>query len=145
MDARQISSVAYKKSSWMRYLLWGLGVICIVILAVVFSDMMTKEISAAVPEGYKFAVTNNYAEGSNLRTTYYVYEKKIFVEDESFDGDAVNRTVMIYDDINTDMLEYNEEDMIEICEYGACYSRPKVLTVIKRLISRRLGREYLGL
>ena len=107
--------------------------------------MMNGEISAAVPEGYKFAVTDNYNEGSNIRTTYYIYNNKIVVEDESFTPDTVNRIVMIYDDVNTTLLRLDSEDTTEICELGACHQVPKVLSVVKQLISRRSGREYIGL
>lgn len=143
--ATTLTSVAYKKGNWMRYTLWGLGAICITILFSTFFNMMNGEISAAVPEGYKFAVTDNYTEGSNVRTTYYVYNNKILVEDESFEPGTVNRTVMIYDDINTTSLNLDAEDTTDICELGSCHQAPKVLSVIKQLISRRPGREYIGL
>lgn len=106
--------------------------------------MMTGEISAVVPDGYKFSITDNYAEGSKLRTTYYIYDNKVFVEDESFDKKGVNRSVMIYDNINTSSLEYDKDDMMQVCELGSCYERPKVLAVIKQLISRKIGREYIS-
>lgn len=140
-----LSSVAYKKGNWMRYTLWGLGAICIAILFSTFFSMMNGEISAAVPEGYKFSITDNYTEGSNIRTTYYIYEDRILVEDESFGPDAVNRTVMIYDGINTALLTLDTEDTIDICELGYCHQVPKTLSVVKQLISRRPGREYIGL
>ena len=129
----------------MRYLLWALGAICVTVLIVTFVQMMNGEVSASVPDGYRFAVTDNYTEGSKFRTTYYVYDNKIFVEDESFSDDTVNRTVMIYDGVNTQSLVYDETDTTQICQYGACYERPKVVTVIRSLISRKIGREYLGL
>ena len=140
-----LSSVAYKKGNWMRYTLWGLGAVCIAILFSTFFNMMNGEISAAVPEGYKFAVTDNYTEGSNVRTTYYIYNNKIMVEDESFVPDGVNRTVMIYDSINTTSLSLDLEDTIDICELGSCHQVPKVLSVVKQLVSRQPGREYMGL
>lgn len=143
--AAELTSVAYKKGNWMRYTLWGLGAICIAILFFTFFNVMNGKISAAVPEGYKFAVTDNYAEGSNVRTTYYVYNNKILVEDESFEPGTVNRTVMIYDGINTTSLTLDAEETAELCELGACRQEPKVLSVVKQLISRQPGREYIGL
>lgn len=144
-DASKLTSVAYKKGNWMRYTLWGVAAVCIAVLFSTFFSMMNGEISAAVPPDYKFAVTDNYNSGSNIRTTYYVYDNRIFVEDEGFESASVNRTVMIYDGINTASLELDEEDTIDICELGTCHQVPKVLPVIKQLISRRPGREYLGL
>ena len=143
--AAELTSVAYKKGNWMRYTLWGAAAVCIVVLFSTFFNMMNGEISAAVPPGYKFAVTDNYNEGSNIRTTYYVYNDRIFVEDESFESTSVNRTIMVYDGVNTNSLELDGEDTIDICELGTCRQVPKVLSVIKQLISRRPGREYLGL
>lgn len=144
--ASNLSSVAYKKGNWMRYTLWGVAAICIVVLFSTFFTMMNGEISAAVPEGYKFSVIDDYTTGSNIRTTYYVYDNnKIFVEDESFNTDSVDRATLIYDDVNTKDLALDENDTAELCELGACHQVPKVLVVIKRLISNKIGREYLGL
>ncbi len=142
-----ISNVAYKKGNWMRYSFWAIAAAAIFILFSMFFNTMFNngEISAAVPEGYTFAVTDHYAEGSNLRTTYYVYKDHIIVEDESVYNNVVNRTLLIYDNISTANLKLDENDTTEVCELGACYQRPKVLAVIKKLISRRVGREYIGL
>ena len=128
----------------MRYLLWGLSAICIGILVFTFINTVNGEVSASVPDGYRFSVTDNYNEGSKLRTRYYVYDDKILVEDESFHDDVVNRSVLIYDSINTSTLQY-DEDTIELCELGSCSEKPKILAVIKSLISRKIGREYIGL
>lgn len=140
-----LSSVAYKKGSWMRYTLWGLAVICIAVLMTTFFGMLNGEISAAVPDGYKFSVTNNYSDKSRVRTTYYVYDNRIFVEDESFEKDSVNRIVLVYEGVNTDSLVLDPNDTIEICELGTCYQVPKVLAVIKKLVSKKTGREYIGI
>lgn len=107
--------------------------------------MLNGEISAVVPDGYRFSVTDNYSEGSNIRTTYYVYDDCIMVADESFESDTVNRAVMVYDGISTATLAFDAEDTTEICELGSCHSSPKVLLTIKKLISRRPGREYIGI
>lgn len=128
----------------MRYTLWGLATICIIALFSFFINAVNGEISAAVPEGYKFSVTDNYSEGSRVRTTYYVYDGHILVEDESFEKDEVNRAVRIYEGISTTDLTYDANDTIEVCELGTCYEKPKALAVIKRLLSRKVGREYIG-
>ena len=142
-DIANLSNVAYKKGNWMRYTLWGLAAICIAMLIYAFVNTVNGDVSAAVPEGYRFSVTDNYVEGSKVRTRYYVYDDKIFVEDESFDDDTVNRVILIYDGINTTSLQY-DADTIELCELGACREKPKILATIKSLISRRIGREYIG-
>lgn len=142
-DIANLSNVAYKKGNWMRYTLWGLGSICIGMLIYTFINTVNGDVSATVPEGYRFSVTDNYIEGSNVRTRYYVYDDKIVVEDESTDKSTVNRTVMIYDSVNTFGLQY-DDDTIELCELGACREKPKILATIKSLISRKIGREYIG-
>lgn len=143
-DIANLTNVAYKKGNWMRYSLWALAAICIGVLIYTFINTVNGEVSANVPEGYRFVVTDNYIEGSSLRTRYYVYDNKILVEDESTNDNIVSRTVMIYDGINTAPLNYDEET-VELCELGACKEKPKILATIKSLISRKIGREYIGL
>lgn len=145
MSEKDLTSVAYKKGNWMRYSLWALAAVCIGILIFTFVNTMNSEVSVAIPQDYRFSVTDNYTENSKIRTTYYVYDDKIMVEDESFEDNAVNRVVMVYDSVSTKSLQYDEDDVTEICELGTCYTRPKVLVVIKKLISRKIGREYLGI
>lgn len=140
----ELTSVAYKKGNPLRYSLWGLAVLCIILLFSTFFNVMSGEASPSVPEGYKFSVTDNYNEGDDLRTVYYVYDNRILVEDESSNDGELNRVVMVYDDINTTSLSLNADDTTEICQFGACHTYPKVLAVIKKLISRKNGREYLG-
>ena len=141
----KLSNVAYKKGDWMRYTLWFLAAVCIGILIHTFITTMNGEVSASVPDDYRFAIVNNYAEGSKIRTSYYVYDDKILVVDESFDDNGVNRSVMIYDNVNTDTLYLDSDDTTEICELGSCGAYPKVLATIKSLLSRKVGREYIGL
>ena len=143
-DIANITNVAYKKGNWMRYTLWGLAGVCIGILIYTFINTMNSSVSASVPEGYRFSVTDNYVEGSNIRTNYYVYDDHILVEDESVTDNTVNRSMMIYDDINTTSLKYDEGTM-QLCELGACREKPRILATIKALISRKIGREYIGL
>lgn len=143
-DIASLSNVAYKKGNWMRYVLWALAAICIGALIYTFISTMNGEVSASVPEGYRFAVTDNYNGDGKLRTTYYVYDDHILVEDESFEDSNVNRTMMIYDSINTTTLKYDNE-AIELCELGSCKEKPRILATIKSLISRKIGREYIGL
>ena len=142
-DIVSLSNVAYKKGNLMRYVLWALAAICIGALIYAFISTMNGEVSASVPEGYRFSVTDNYSDNSKLRTTYYVYDDYILVEDESFDDSNVNRTMMIYDSINTTTLKYDDE-AIELCELGSCKEKPRILATIKSLISRKIGREYIG-
>ena len=79
-----------------------------------------------------------------LYLEHLVFYSDILVEDESVIDNTVNRSVMIYDDINTTSLKYDAETM-ELCELGACSEKPRILATIKALISRKIGREYIGL
>ena len=142
-----LSNVAYKKGNWMRYTLWGIATICIATLLISFITLMNKDTSSiSAPDGYRFSVTDNYTENSRISTTYYVYNNnKIIVRDESIVDGKPNVTMLVYDGISTAALALNEEDTTEICELGACIEKPKVLAVIKNLLSRKVGHEYIGL
>lgn len=145
-DIEKLSNVAYKKGNWMRYTLWGIGLICVAILFVYILNQMNGEISAAVPKDYKFSVTDDYNGSNIVYTTYYVYNDRIIVEDVSVTekGDK-DRLLLVYENINTRSLNLDEEDTTEICELGACSQKPKVMAVIKKIVSRKTGREYMGL
>ena len=143
-DSSNLSNVAYKKGNWMRYTLWVLAGVCIGMLIYTFINTLNSNVSAAVPEGYRFSVTDNYSEGSKIRTIYYVYDDRILVEDESINDNTVNRSLLVYDNVSTVDLKY-DADTLELCELGSCLEKPKILTTIKSLISRKIGREYIGL
>ena len=146
-DIANLSNVAYKKGSWMRYTLWGIGAVSIAALLIGFITLISKDTSSvSAPEGYRFSVVDNYIEGSKITTTYYIYDdNRIIVKDESFIDGKPNSTMMIYDGISTTSLKYDESDVTEICELGACVEKPKILAVVKKLISSKIGREYIGL
>lgn len=142
-----LSNVAYKKGNWMRYTLWGIGAICIAVLLANFIATMNKDASTiSAPEGYRFSVTDNYNGEGDISTTYYVYDSnKIIVKDESFIDGKPNISMFIYDGISTSPLMLDETDTITICELGVCSEKPKVIAVLKRLVSNKIGREYIGL
>ena len=145
MTANEMSSIAYKKGNWMRYTLWGLAAICILVLVYTFLTMMSSEVSASVPDGYKFAISDEYGEGDNkVRITYYVYDDQIFTETEGYSKDGANRAVLIYDGVNTSNLKNDTEKTTKVCYETACVDKPKVLITIKNLISQKVPREYIG-
>lgn len=145
MSGAELSSVAYKKGNLLRYSLWAAAAVCIAVLIINFFNIMSSSSAVTmVPEGYRFAITDDYSDGSKVRTTYYVYEDKIIVEDESFEAERANRILMLYDGISTTSLNYDASDTADICQLGACRKKPKVLSAIKKLLSQKTGREYIG-
>lgn len=140
-----IDSVTYKKGNKMRYALWGIALIGVIFLATTFGKVLHEQVSATVPEGYRFSVSDNKWASGGLKTVYYVYDDKILVEDINLyvdDEKNVDRVVTIYDDINTVDLRYDEDGE---CDDGEPLSEPKILTTIKSLVSRKIGRQYIGL
>lgn len=146
MSGGELSSVSYKKGNYMRYTLWSLAAICIGLLIYTFITTLNSDISANIPEGYRFSVTENYANDPNIRTSYYVYEDRILVEKESYDDHGLNRSLVMYDGVDTKNLSYDSSQDAEDCdETNSCKARTKALTSIRKLISRKTGREYVGL
>ena len=123
MSEKDLTAVAYKKGNWMRYTLWALAAVCIGVLFMTFFNTLNGEVSASVPDGYRFSVTDNYNEGSKVRTTYYVYDDKIFVE-----ASPIDRIWGIgYDE---DHAEYNEHN------WGRNYLG-RILTNIRRRLKEK--------
>ena len=144
MSGAELTSVAYKKGNWLRYTLWALAAVCIGVLIYFFVNTLREATASSVPEGYAFAATDGHGSDGKLRTTYYVYDDKILVEDETFKENSVDRIIIIYENIGTDSLSYNFDDTIEICEADNCYNRPRVITKIQKLLAGKIGREYTG-
>lgn len=138
-----MSNVAYKKGNWMRYALWGIAAICIGGLIFSFVVAMNEEMSSSIPDGYKFALTDDSKKTSGSKTTYYVYDNKILVENEEGSGETINRIVMMYN-VNTEVLDYDAE-AVQQCELDNCKEKSEILESIKHLILWKTGREYRGL
>lgn len=142
-----LSSVAYKKGNLMRYALWVLATVCVGLLIYTFVSAMSGEFSTPVPDGYKFIITDNYGKNRQNHTKYYIYDDKILVETENYnDGESsYDHSAVIYDNVNTSGLSYQSEDDAEDCEMqDSCTAKAKALTDIRRLISGKPGREYIG-
>ena len=144
MSGTELTSVAYKKGNWLRYTLWSLAAICIGVLIYFFINTLRDTTSTNVPDGYNFSVIDSHGSDDQIRTIYYVYGDKILVADESPSDNSVNRTILIYENINTADLSYKPDDMTEVCESGICYKRPKVINKIRKLLAGKIGREYTG-
>ena len=146
MSTAEVTSVAYKKGNWLRYILWTLAVICVGLLTVVFVNMMKGSTSASAPVGYKFALVDNVTDGQT-RTTYYIYDARVIVENANTEGDTTNREALVYDNIDTSSLAYDAENIPESeeCEsLDNCATNRKLISSVKKLISHQASREYTG-
>ena len=144
MGSRELSSVTYKKGNWVRYSLWGIATLCIGILIFMFVLTLNNEISATAPNGYKFSISDNYDKDNNTYTTYYIYDDHILVEKRQPKDDNSKPIGIIYDNINTSSLIKEYDDSLNNCGTDDCYPSSKILTAIKKLISNKPGREYIG-
>ena len=131
----ELTSVAYKKGNWMRYTLWATAALCIAILFSTFFNMMNGEISAAVPAGYRFSVVDNYTEGSNLRTTYYIYDNHIIVSNfTSKNGLYANiESFAVFDYLTAVLGEESgytiKNDVLCAADYGAPQKRMRFVVL----------------
>ena len=144
----EMSSVSYEKGNWLRYTLWGVALLAIAVLIITFLQVISDGGSQAIPPGYKFAVTdsrdNDEGTGSEV-TTYYVYDDRILVDNETIKDRKTSETIMIYDGLNTRELVAAAEEANKDCDQDSCRKNPKVVAKVKKFISGRVGREYTGL
>lgn len=111
-----------------------------------FISTMNGGISAHIPEGYRFAITENYDENSNIRTSYYVYDDRVLIEKESYDNNGLNRAMIMYEGIDTKKISFDPDSDAEDCEEtNTCKARTKTISAIRKLISHANGREFVGL
>ncbi|MBR2543272.1 hypothetical protein IKF03_01580 [Candidatus Saccharibacteria bacterium] len=130
-----------KKENWLRYGFWVIaGLVAIVAIFVLVNMTGNGSSGPNVPSDYKFVVEDHYPKSDSTWATYYVYDNYILVKKDS--EAAKNDPMMIYDGIDSTKLSYDENDTTKICDTDSCYRYPKVLTTIKKLISKKVPREY---
>jgi len=131
-----------KKNKFVQYGFWIIaGIAAAVAIFLLVSNMNNDSNSANVPDGYKFVVEDHYASNGQGWATYYVYDSYVIVRKDS--ESSKERPMMIYD-VDTASLVYKENDTTKVCDKEACYDYPKVINNIKKLISKKTGREYIG-
>ena len=138
----ELSSVAYKKESWKRYILWEIVATLLIVSAIIWIRSIKQEFSSEMPEGYRFAVMDERSEEKGLMTTYYVYDNKIIMKQVGLSEGVEEKPAMIYDGIDTSSLEYNERELEKTCTHKKCYKIPKVVNAIERVLVNKVGREY---
>lgn len=142
MSGQELTSVAYKKGNFVRYGLWAIVVVLLIVSAVISTQILKNEFSTTVPSGYKFIVSDAKAEANGNRTTYYVYADSILVDNLDLTSESRKRTSYIYDNVDTSSLELDTEDTYDECDSDACYKIPKVVQSIKKMLHGKIGREY---
>lgn len=142
MSNPEITSVAYKKGNWVRYGLWAIVAALLVASGVITAQILKEQFSSDVPKDYKFLVADEQTEAKGIHTTYYVYDNSIIVKQEKLDSEPPEKTLVIYNDIDTSSLVLNTEETTNVCDSDACYHIPKVVASIKKIIANRASREY---
>lgn len=138
----ELSSVAYKKESWKRYVLWEIVATLLIMTAIVWVRSIKQELDSDMPEGYRFMVADERSEEKGVKTVYYVYDNKIIVERAGLGEGDEKKPTLIYDGIDTSTLEYDEDDLEKSCTFKKCYKIPKVVNMIEQVLANKIGREY---
>lgn len=132
--------IVYKKYSKKHYII-GVILIAVVVGAgyFIFNFLTNKASSSVVPDGYKFSLVEEN-ENTGEKITYYIYDNQIWTEDVR---SQVDKTVMLYENINTGDLKLKDGDPSN-CETGSCKAYTKVLKNIKKLLQNQVGRQQLS-
>ena len=128
----------------MRYGLWAIVIILLVILITISVRTIQNEFSSNVPQDYNFSVTDLQNKNIGITTIYYVYSDHIIVEriSQSENNSVVKSDYLIYENINTSSLVYDETAVDTVCDSESCQEIPKVIAKIKKLLNNKASREY---
>ena len=142
MSDANLISTGSNQNKLVRY---GFVVIVIAIIAYaaslfwgIFNDSVVKP----VPDGYKFSVVDHATNDKSKWATYYVYDTYIIIYKDQKDESSKSSQATIYEGLDTSNLVYDETATAKTCDSAACYSYPKVLDSIKKMLVNRQSREY---
>lgn len=130
-----------KRERWLQYGFWIFAALIAVAAIFILINVTSAESGLNVPSGYKFIIEDHHPKSDNTWATYYVYDDYVLVQKDSVA--AKDEPLMIYDGIDTSKLNYDENDTTKVCDADSCYHYPKALTTLKKLISKKSGREYI--
>lgn len=132
-----------KVEKWLKGCFLVLVVISVGIAAWYFVGAVQEKTVMAAPGGYRLVVAEE--TGNNSRTVYYVYEDKIFKEEEKYEGEELASDMFwVYDGVDTSTVEYEGEDATVICTVSECREKKKALAALKKLLDGKVSREYIG-
>lgn len=138
-------SITYQKEKFTRIGFWLVAIILISVAAWFFSNFFNNNVASVVPNNYKFMLVDHYTKDTDNWATYYVYDNQILVKKDSApDATTTEYPIMAYDGVNTAELEYDESSTTRVCDSDSCYSCPKALVEVRKLIANHYGREYIG-
>ena len=122
----------------MRYGLWTVVAILLVVAAVFFVKGIIEGKAQLVPGGYAYSIVDEHS-GTGV-VTYYVYDGKIYTVTE----DNGNTQILIFDNVDTASIKYDESATKEVCDKKECWRQVKALDTIKQMLAHKAGREYNG-
>ena len=126
----------------VRYIFFII-VIALVALAISLLINFKNNITKPVPDGYKFSVVDHTTKDTEKWATYYVYDTYIIVYKDQKNEKSKASPSLIYEGLDTSGLVLDEKSTAKTCDSDACYTYPKVLNAIKKLLVGRPSREYL--
>ena len=134
-------STSTNQNKIVRYGFWTAAILMVAIAGTFFASFFNSQMVTKFPDGFKFIVTDNSSKNQSEWTTYYVYDTYIIVSKEKTDESAISPN-LVYEGLNTSTLVYKKDEVSKKCDSEACYSYPKVVDSIKKLLIGRPSREY---
>lgn len=142
MSDANLISTENNQNKIVRYIFFIAAIALVVLAVALFLNFFNNNISKPVPDGYKFSVADHATSDANLWATYYVYDTYIIVYKDQKDESLRTSPATIYEGLNTSELVLDEKSTAKTCDSVACYTYPKVLDAIKKLLAGRPSREY---
>ncbi len=143
MSDTNLISTEGNQNKFVRYGFFIVAIVLVVLAALLFKNFFDNNVSKPVPDGYKFSITDHNTKNTEDWATYYVYDNHIIVLKEIKDNNSKGSQDTIYEGLDTSRLILDESDTSKTCDSVACYTYPKVLDAIKKLLVGRPSREYL--
>lgn len=143
MNGDKENKAKAKVEKWLKGCFLILVVVSVGVAAWYFVGMVQKKIVLAAPVGYRLAIAEDV--GKNNRVVYYVYDDKVFKEEEKYEeGELVSDVFMVYDGVDTSAIEYEGEDATGVCTVSECKEKKKALAALKKTLNGKASREYIG-
>ena len=142
MSEPNLISTEGNQNKLVRYGFFVIAIIVAVLAIFLFKNIFENNVSKPVPDGYRFSITDRNTKDTTKWATYYVYDSYIIVYKEQKDESSKNSQSTIYEGLDTSDLVFDEGVTTKSCDSSACYTYPKVLDAIKKLLVGKPSREY---